>query len=119
MVNVLRTEYVNPQAALRQSSQMNHSNMNMAEENEKKQRMLEEERKSVQNSLLLLKTSSEDSVGSEKSIKLLERKLEELDSQIKAGKKETAEIPAEDGKAGQENQGFMIKNNFDVYLKGE
>ena len=45
MMNVLRSEYVNPQAAMRQNSQMNPADVNMAEGNEKKQRTLEEERR--------------------------------------------------------------------------
>lgn len=119
MMNVLRSEYVNPQAAMHQNSQMNPADVNTAEGNEKKQRTLEEERKSIQNSLLLLKTTSGDSVASEESIELLEKKLEELESRIKTGEKEMAEIPAEDGKTSRENHGFMIRNNFDVYCRGE
>ena len=49
----------------------------------------------------------------------LEKQLEELESQIKAVEKDTAEISAEDGKAIQENREFMIRNRFDVYVKGE
>jgi molecular chaperone GrpE (heat shock protein) len=119
MMNALRTEYVNPKAVMCQNNQMNSANVNTEEENEKKQRSLEEERKSIQNSLLLLKATSKDSVGSEESIKLLEKQLEELESQIKAVEKDTAEISAEDGKAIQENREFMIRNRFDVYVKGE
>lgn len=119
MMNVLRTAYVNPQAAMHQNSQMNPVNVNMAEDSEKKQRALVEERKSIQNSLLLLKTTSGDSVGSEESVELLEKKLEELESRIKAGEKETAEIPAEDGKTVQESQKITIRNNFDRYCKGK
>lgn len=119
MMNGIRTEYVNPKALMRQNSQMNSVNGDRTEENEKKQRELEEERKSIQNSLLLIKTTSGDSVGSKESIELLERKLEEIESWIKAGEKERSEIPAEGSRAVQENQEFMIRNNFDVYCKGE
>lgn len=119
MMNVLRSEYVNPQAAMHQNSQMNPADVNTAEGNEKKQRTLEEERKSIQNSLLLLRTTSGDSVASEESIELLEKKLEELESRIKTGGKEMAEIPAEGRKTSRENHGFMIRNNFDVYCRGE
>lgn len=117
MMNVLRTEYVNPQAAASRSSQMNPANT--PADSEKKQRTLEEEKKAVQNSLLLMKTTSGDSVGSEESIELLEKKLEELESQIKAGEKKAAEIPDEAGESGAESSGIRIKNNFDVYCKGE
>ena len=119
MMNGIRTEYVNPKALMRQNSQMNPVNGDRTEENEKKQRELEEERKSIQNSLLLIKTTSGDSVGSKESIELLERKLEEIESWIKAGEKERSEIPTEGSRAVQENQEFMIRNNFDVYCKGE
>ena len=56
MMNVLRTEYVNPQAAASRSSQMNPANT--PADSEKRQRTLEEEKKAVQNSLLLMKTTS-------------------------------------------------------------
>lgn len=115
MMNVLRTEYVNPQAAASRSSQMMNP-ADTAADSGKKQRALEEEKKAVQNSLLLMKTTSGDSVGSEESIELLEKKLEELESRIKAGEKEVAEIPDENG---AESGGIMIKNRFDVYCKGE
>ena len=57
MMNALRTEYVNPKAVMCQNNQMNSANVNTEEENEKKQRSLVEERKSIQNSLLLLKAT--------------------------------------------------------------
>lgn len=117
MMNVLRTEYVNPQAAASRSSQMNPANT--PADSEKRQRTLEEEKKAVQNSLLLMKTTSGDSVGSEESIELLEKKLEELESRIKAGEKKAAEIPDKAGESGAESGGIRIKNNFDVYCKGE
>lgn len=103
MMNVLGTGHFNPQAALGRGSQMNPVNTGAAEESEKKQRTLEEEKKAIQNSLLLMKTTSGDSVGSEESIEFLERKLEEIENRIKTGEKETSKVPA---------------NNFDVYCKG-
>lgn len=115
MMNGIRMEYANTQAMMRQKNQMNAVGTAGVEESEKKQRKLEEERKSIQNSLLLMKTTSGDSVGSEESIKILERKLEEIDSRIKAGEKETPEVLAEEKKTTQEDGRFRIKNNFDVY----
>ena len=104
MMNVLGTGHFNPQAALGRGSQMNPGNTGEAEESEKKQRTLEEEKKAIQNSLLLMKTTSGDSVGSEESIEFLERKLEEIENRIKTGEKETSKVPA---------------NNFDVYCGTE
>lgn len=75
MMNGIRTEYVNPQTMMRQNSRINSVNAGGKEETEKKQRALEGERKSVQNSLLLMKTTSGDSVGSQESIELLEKSL--------------------------------------------
>lgn len=115
MMNGIRMEYANTQAMMRQKNQMNAVGTAGVEESEKKQRKLEEERKSIQNSLLLMKTTSGDSVGSEESIKILERKLEEIDSRIKAEEKENPEVSAEEKKTTQEDGGFRIKNNFDVY----
>ncbi len=45
MMNVLGTGHFNPQAALSRGSQMNSVNTGAAEESEKKQRTLEEEKK--------------------------------------------------------------------------
>ncbi len=115
MMNGIRTEYANTQAMMRQNNQMNPADAGRTDETEKKRRELKEERKSIQNSLLLMKTTSGDSVGSEESIKILERKLEEIESRIKAEEKENPEVLAEGEKITQENGGFRIKNNFDVY----
>lgn len=117
MMNGIRTEYVNPQTMKRQNSRINSVNADGKEETEKKQRALEEERKSVQNSLLLMKTTSGDSVGSQESIELLEKKLEEIESRIRAGEKEKAETLPEEGTTVQGDKGFTQGNRFDVYLK--
>ncbi len=118
MINTVRNACADAQAMMQQDSRMNPVGTKTAMEDEKKQRTLEEEKKSVQNSLLLMKSTSGDSVGSEESIRLLEKKLEEIQSQIKAGENEQA-VSAEEGLAVQENKGVMIRNNFDVYVKGE
>lgn len=130
MMNITRTEYVNTQAMLHRNSQRNPAGVNPAnadpinadpaEEKEKQQRMLKEEKQSIQNSLLLMKTTSGDSVGSEESIELLEKKLEEIESRIRAEEKAAAEVPAKDGNLknyAQENAG--MRRQFDVYCRGE
>lgn len=117
MIHAVKSGYVNPQDRMRQSYQMKAVNVKTSEEDEKKQRMLKEEKKSVQNSLLLMKTTSGDSAEPKESIERLEKKLEEIENQIKAGEKEAADILTKDESIAQESKETLIKNNFDVYCR--
>ena len=103
MVKNVKPGYVNPLEMIKKGGQTNRLGLGGMKTAEKKRKSLETEKQSLQNSLLLMKTTSGDSVGSEESIELLERKLEEIENRIKTGEKETSKVPA---------------NNFDVYCKG-
>ena len=55
---------------------------------EKKQRNLEAEKQSIENSLLLMKGTSDNAGSSKENIELLEKKLEEITKELRISRKE-------------------------------
>ena len=119
MMNVLGTGHFNPQAALSRGSQMNPVNTGAAEESEKKQRTLEEEKKAIQNSLLLMKGTSGDAGASEESIEVLEKKLEEITKELQSGRRVMAEEWMTNDTQTEEGEMSALRCNFDRFMKSE
>lgn len=69
----------------------NHLNTGGMKTAEKRQKSLEAQKQSIQNSLLLMKGTSGDAATSEESIELLEKKLEEITKEIQSGRQDTVE----------------------------
>lgn len=85
MVNNIKSGYVNPLIMMRsdRGRQAKPFYSEGTQTAEKRQKALEAEKQSIQNSLLLMKGSSGDAGSSEKNIELLEKKLEEITKEIK------------------------------------
>lgn len=118
MIHSVNSGNVNSQIMIRQSSQSKQSGLKAAGTAEKKQRTLEEEKQAIQNSLLIMKTTSSDSAGSEESIELLEKKLEEIQNEIKSGNNVLEGVLSEK-ESSLQPEGVRIRNNFDIYVKGK
>ncbi len=91
MVNRVRPGYVNPLTMMKNNKQTKHMNLGIMKTEEKKQKELESKKQSMQNSLLLMKGASGNGETSEESIRILEKKLEEITNEIKTGVPERVE----------------------------
>lgn len=93
MVNNVRPGYVNPLTMMKSGKDRPITSLcsNGIQKAEKRQRDLEAEKQSIQNSLLLMKGTSQNAGNSEETIKLLEKKLEEITKEMKIDRKNTAE----------------------------
>ena len=89
MINNTRPNYINPLAMMKNNKQVKPLGLESLDKaGEKKQKSLEAEKQSIQNSLLLMKGSSGNGETSEENIKLLEKKLDEITAEIKATRQE-------------------------------
>lgn len=89
MINNIRPNYINPLTMVKNSKQakpLGLESMNKARE--KRQKALEAEKQSIQNSLLLMKGTSGNGETPEENIKLLEKKLDEITAEIKTTRQE-------------------------------
>ena len=86
MINNIRPNYINPLTMMKNNKRAKPLSLDKAEE--KNQKALESEKQSIQNSLLLMKGTSGNGETSEENIKLLEKKLEEITTEIKTTKQE-------------------------------
>lgn len=91
MVNNVKPGYVNPLTMMKNVRHGNHLNAGGMKTAEKRQKSLEAQKQSIQNSLLLMKGTSGDAATSEESIELLEKKLEEITKEIQSGRQDTVE----------------------------
>lgn len=88
MVGNVRPNYVNPLKMMKNGRMSDRLNPAAKKTPEKQQKTLETEKQSIQNALLLMKGTSGGSGASEEQIELLEKKLEEITSEIRTSKRE-------------------------------
>lgn len=131
MVNAVKQGYVNPLTMMKQGKQTNHFPAEAVKNVQKRQKNLETEKQSIQNTLLLMKGTSGESGASKENIELLEKKLEEVTAQVEAGRQQIAFESQATEKSEQESSLDMItrrkheknataifqKNNFDRFSK--
>ena len=111
MVNKIRPDYVNPLTMMKNHKQKNPLDLVPGKAEEKKQKALEAEKQSIQNSLLLLKGASGNGETPEEDIKILEKKLEEVTNAIQTSKRENPEqAAAEEGLAFPAKSGRMRRD---------
>lgn len=111
MVNKIRPDYVNPLTMMKNHKQKNPLDLVPGKAEEKKQKALEAEKQSIQNSLLLLKGASGNGETPEEDIKILEKKLEEVTNAIQTSKRENPEqAAAEEGLAFPAKSGQMRRD---------
>ena len=114
MINNIRPNYINPLTMVKNNKQakpLGLESMNKARE--KRQKALEAEKQSIQNSLLLMKGTSGNGETSEENIKLLEKKLEEITTEIKTTKQEAIKKVPIDEKQLEERS--IIQGAFDTF----
>ncbi len=121
MVNNVKAGYVNPLTMMKNGKigQTKSIHLGVFKTAEKKQKFLEAEKQSLQNSLLLMKGTSGDAGGSEENMELLEKKLEEITNEIKTSRQEATEKSVMNGRLIEETRPSVISHNFDRYEKTE
>lgn len=117
MINNIKPGYVNPLKMMKKDGQTNPFNSGGMKKAEKRRKELEAEKQSLQNSLLLMKGTSGDAGASEESIKVLEKKLEEITKEIQSGRKTSAGEWRGDDVLAQESGASKMRRNFDWYSK--
>lgn len=104
MVNNVKPGYVNPLTMIRndKSKQAKFLHSENFQTAEKKQKSLEAEKQSIQNSLLLMKGTSGDAGSSKETMERLEKKLEEITKEIRVSRHEsdTFEMQSPEQSAG-------------------
>ena len=111
MINNIRPNYINPLTMMKNNKRAKPLSLDKAEE--KNQKALESEKQSIQNSLLLMKGTSGNGETSEENIKLLEKKLEEITTEIKTTKQEAIKKVPIDEKQLEERS--IIQGAFDTF----
>lgn len=111
MINNIRPNYINPLTMMKNNKRAKPLSLDKAEE--KNQKALESEKQSIQNSLLLMKGTSGNGETSEENIKLLEKKLEEITTEIKTSKQEAIKNVPIDEKQLEERS--IIQGVFDTF----
>lgn len=117
MVNNVKPGYVNPLTMMGggKDKQKNLFHTKGSQTAEKKQRALEAEKQSIENSLLLMKGTSGDAGSSKENIELLEKKLEEITKEIGANRQKTVRAATAEEKQAEQMEKPMMHNNFDIY----
>lgn len=105
MVNNVKPGYVNPLTMMGSSKdkQKNLFHTDGFPTAEKKQKNLEAEKQSIENSLLLMKGTSDNVGSSKENIELLEKKLEEITKELRISRKEAVEGAVLNEKWAEEN----------------
>lgn len=111
MINNIRPNYINPLTMMKNSKQAKP--LSLDKEGDKNQKALEAKKQSIQNSLLLMKGTSGNSETSEENIKLLEKKLDEITTEIKTIKQEAIKNVPIDEKRSEEKS--IIQGVFDTF----
>lgn len=115
MTNHIKPGYINPLTMMKDNRKASHSSPDMLGKGEKKQKELEAEKQSIQNSLLLMKGTSGNGETSEENIKLLEKKLDEISNEIKTNRQEIAKnIPVYEKQAEEK---FVMNSSFDTFIQ--
>jgi hypothetical protein len=114
MINNIKPGYVNPLKMMKKDSHKNALDLvGGMKKAEKRQKELEAEKQSLQNSLLLMKGTSGDAGTSEESIEVLEKKLEEITKEIQSGRKPAAGEWHKEDVQTEESQMSVMRRNFD------
>lgn len=118
MVNNVKAGYVNPLTMMKDHRQSKQFNPRTMETGEKKQKALEAEKQSIQNSLLMIKSSGNEE-ASEENIELLEKKLEDITNEIRTNMQKIPEVVIDREEQTEEDSSLIMHNNFDRYETAE
>lgn len=118
MINNIRPNYINPLTMVKNNKQAKPLGLeSMDKTREKRQKALEAEKQSIQNSLLLMKGTSGNGETPEENIKLLEKKLDEITAEIKTTRQEAIKnVPINEKQAEEK---AIIHGDFDTFRKKE
>lgn len=112
MINNIKPDYINPLTMMKNSKQAKPLSLDALKAREKKQKALEAEKQSIQNSLLLMKGTSGNGETSEENIKLLEKKLDEITNEIKTNRQE-AKCAINEKQAEEKS---VMYSSFDTFI---